>query len=243
MFTRATGEGTPNYVPQARNWDAKRAELSMDDSVVVLCLDPTCLDKCKQGGLRAYGGYLMSDPLWDIQLTEDAGHTVNFRWILMLNYYTPEPDLPEPVTNHLTDQTGSSTLECGWSTKLDSFYSRWRPILTSEPLNAMLHKVLRYAWTPYRRTSPHKALTTWQSSRAELSVPSFDVPDALLAAIGEADVNVIALAGWEDGSMKEWTPKGFPSHGGEVVDPLKGVQVCQDFHPFPWCKPLPVPIP
>ncbi|BGP44215.1 hypothetical protein JCM10450v2_000026 [Rhodotorula kratochvilovae] len=82
MFTRATCEGTPNYVPQARNWDAKRAELSMDDSLVVLCLDPTCLDKCKQGGLRAYGGYLMSDLLWDIQLTEDAGHTVNFRWIL-----------------------------------------------------------------------------------------------------------------------------------------------------------------
>ena len=56
-FTMATGE--PNYVPQARNWDAKRAELGMDDSVVVLCLDEACLDECERGGLRAYGGYLV----------------------------------------------------------------------------------------------------------------------------------------------------------------------------------------
>lgn len=54
MWTMATG----SYVPQARNWDLKRAELGMEDAVVVLCLDAECLDECEQGGLRAYGGYL-----------------------------------------------------------------------------------------------------------------------------------------------------------------------------------------
>ncbi|BGO98938.1 hypothetical protein NBRC10513v2_000040 [Rhodotorula toruloides] len=54
MWTMATG----SYVPQARNWDLKRAELEMEDAVVVLCLDAECLDECEQGGLRAYGGYL-----------------------------------------------------------------------------------------------------------------------------------------------------------------------------------------
>ncbi|GAA5856933.1 hypothetical protein JCM9279_003600 [Rhodotorula babjevae] len=58
-FTMATGE--PNYVPQARNWDAKRAELGMDDTVVVLCLDAACLDECERGGLRAFGAYLVVD--------------------------------------------------------------------------------------------------------------------------------------------------------------------------------------
>ncbi|BGP44245.1 hypothetical protein JCM10450v2_000056 [Rhodotorula kratochvilovae] len=441
MFTMATGEGTPDYVPQARNWDAKRAELGMDDSVVVLCLDAACLDKCERGGLRAYGGYLsvdlppesarrlakrgkerghrlaylkflamlemaksgfpslffegdtflttdpfphmlsLSDPSWDIQFTEDVGYTVNFGWIFarpskatvalwqracdryvqhnewdqqllsnvirngareyrgeqgdehwwlvddmnlrvfmlplskfrathpeMLNWYTPEPDLPEPVMNHLTAVTFPNRQfypkERGWSTNLDSFYSRRRPILTSAPLNGTLHEVLRYArtlyvlsaatgralllpekvtvygvengtpWTYTRsftrfvgiqdavdaldllepaffaHAAPYltaEALTAWQSSRAELSVPSYVAPDALLAAIGEADVDVIVLTGWEDGSAKDWTLKGFPSNGGEVIDALKGTQACQDFHidhlPFPWCKPLPVPVP
>lgn len=58
-WTMATGE--PNYVPQARNWDAKRAELGMDDSVVVVCLDEACMDECERGGLRAFGGYLVAE--------------------------------------------------------------------------------------------------------------------------------------------------------------------------------------
>ncbi|BGP12150.1 hypothetical protein JCM10213_004715 [Rhodosporidiobolus nylandii] len=54
MFTLATG----SYIPQARNWDAKRAELGMRDSVVVVCMDEECLDEAEKSGLRAWGGYL-----------------------------------------------------------------------------------------------------------------------------------------------------------------------------------------
>ncbi|GAA6053574.1 hypothetical protein JCM3770_005201 [Rhodotorula araucariae] len=446
MFTMATGGGTPDYVPQARNWDAKRAELGMDDSVVVLCLDKACLDKCERGGLRAYGGYLgvklppesarltkrgkerghrlaylkflamlemaksgfpslffegdtfltkdpfphmlsLSDPSWDVQFTEDVGYTVNFGWIFarpsaatvalwqrayysyvrhnewdqlllsnvirngareyrgengdehwwlvddinlrvsmlplakfrathpeMLNWYTPEPDLPEPVMNHLTAVTFSNRQfypkERGWSTNIDSFYSRRRPILTSGPLNGTLHEVLRYARTLYVFSAatgralllPHEvtvhgvengtpwkytrsftrfvgieaavdnldllepdffahaapylsaaALSDWQSSRAELAIPSFPAPTALLAAISASDADVVALVGWADGdSAKEWTLEGFPPAAqggarGAGVDALKGTQACEGFHlehlPFPWCKPLPVPVP
>ncbi|GAA5974374.1 hypothetical protein JCM11641_005242 [Rhodosporidiobolus odoratus] len=54
MWTMATAD----YVPPARNWDAKRAELGMEDSVVVMCLDEACLDEAERNGLWAYGGYL-----------------------------------------------------------------------------------------------------------------------------------------------------------------------------------------
>ncbi|GAA5960207.1 hypothetical protein JCM8115_002545 [Rhodotorula mucilaginosa] len=59
MWTMATG-ASPSYVPNARNWDFKRAELGMPDSVVILCLDEECLDECERTGLRAHAAYVKS---------------------------------------------------------------------------------------------------------------------------------------------------------------------------------------
>lgn len=56
MWTFATG----SYVNAIRNWDARRAELGMKDSVVTICLDVECLDMLeKLGHMRAYGGWLI----------------------------------------------------------------------------------------------------------------------------------------------------------------------------------------
>lgn len=60
MWTMATG-ASPSYVPNARNWDLKRAELGMTDSVVILCLDYDCLDECERTGLRAHAAYLKDE--------------------------------------------------------------------------------------------------------------------------------------------------------------------------------------
>ncbi|GJN91941.1 hypothetical protein Rhopal_004966-T1 [Rhodotorula paludigena] len=57
MWTMATSSSNIDYVPQARNWDAKRRELGMNDTVVVLCLDDECMENSERGGLRAWGGY------------------------------------------------------------------------------------------------------------------------------------------------------------------------------------------
>ncbi|GAA5991407.1 hypothetical protein JCM10908_003298 [Rhodotorula pacifica] len=57
MWTMATG-AYPSYVPNARNWELKRAELGMGDSVVILCLDEECLDECERTGLRAHAAYV-----------------------------------------------------------------------------------------------------------------------------------------------------------------------------------------
>ncbi|BGP21169.1 hypothetical protein Rt10032_c19g6155 [Rhodotorula toruloides] len=282
MWTMATG----SYVPQARNWDRKRAELGMEDAVVVLCLDAECLDECEQGGLRAYGGYLreyvdlppetsqrtrekrgaerghfmaflkfkamlelaqsgfpslffegdtflttnpfphmlpLSSPTWDLQFTEDVGYIVNFGWIfarpsegtiklwqaafdayvahnewdqlllsntiineggkewrdekgdehwwiveplgtrinmlpldkfqathpVMLEWYKPEPDAPEPVMNHLTafffPNRQFYPKERGWATNIDSFYTRPRPILSPSPISASIQSIMKYA--------------------------------------------------------------------------------------------------
>lgn len=54
MWTMATA----SYVPSTKNWDLKRAELGMSDSVVVLCLDHECLDACEEVGLYALAAYL-----------------------------------------------------------------------------------------------------------------------------------------------------------------------------------------
>lgn len=56
LWTFATG----SYVQAMRNWDGRRAELGMNGTVVIVCLDVECLDKLEQvGGLRGYGGYLI----------------------------------------------------------------------------------------------------------------------------------------------------------------------------------------
>lgn len=54
MWTMATA----SYVPSTKNWDLRRAELGMSDSVVVLCLDHECLDACEEVGLYALAAYL-----------------------------------------------------------------------------------------------------------------------------------------------------------------------------------------
>lgn len=60
MWTMATGV-SPSYVPSALNWNRRRAELEMPDTVVVFCLDRACLEECARAGLRAYGGYVKDE--------------------------------------------------------------------------------------------------------------------------------------------------------------------------------------
>lgn len=49
---------TETYVLAIRNWDARRAEVGLPDTVVTLCLDVACLDEVERTGGRAYGGFL-----------------------------------------------------------------------------------------------------------------------------------------------------------------------------------------
>lgn len=75
QWTMATG-APPSYVPSARNWDRRRAELDMPDTVVVFCLDRECLEECERTGLRAYDGYLKDE----VVIPDPSGRRARRLW-------------------------------------------------------------------------------------------------------------------------------------------------------------------